>query len=61
MQDRLRIARETPPNVPVSSAISDDGALEDVLEQQCNIQDLDIGNYNYKYDQDDVSNSKIKA
>lgn len=41
-----------PPNL-------NDSASEDVLELQCNIQNLDIGNYN-NYEQDDVSNNKIK-
>ncbi|XP_011881310.1 PREDICTED: polyadenylate-binding protein-interacting protein 1 isoform X2 [Vollenhovia emeryi] len=51
IQDRLRMARETPLNVHPSVL---DSALEDALEQQCNIQESDVGNYsNYKYDQND--------
>jgi len=56
------MAREAPPNVCVPpSPILDDSAFEDTLEQQCNIQNLNIENYNnYRYDQD-VSNSKVKV
>jgi len=44
----------------------DSSSLEDIFEQQCNTQDMDIGNYNnYRYedqdDQDDVSNSDVKV
>ncbi|XP_018301559.1 polyadenylate-binding protein-interacting protein 1 isoform X2 [Mycetomoellerius zeteki] len=54
IQDRIRIAREIPPNVSVPPSFADDSTLEDTLEQQCNIQDTDVGNYNnYGYDQDD--------
>lgn len=57
LQDRLRIAREIPPNVYIPS-LPDDNALEDALEQQCNIQDSHVENYNnYKYDENDVSNN----
>ncbi|XP_077280066.1 uncharacterized protein LOC143907273 isoform X1 [Temnothorax americanus] len=54
VQDRITRAREEPPKESVPPLFRDDSSLEDALEQQCSIQDLDIGNYNnYRYDQDD--------
>ncbi|XP_012058110.1 PREDICTED: polyadenylate-binding protein-interacting protein 1-like [Atta cephalotes] len=54
IQDRIRLAREIPSNVSVPPSFADDSTLGDILEQQCNIQDTDVGNYNnYGYDQDD--------
>ncbi|XP_029179005.1 polyadenylate-binding protein-interacting protein 1 [Nylanderia fulva] len=45
IQDRIRIARETPPNVSVSA---ENNTLETTLQQQCNIQDPQMGNNRYK-------------
>ncbi|CAL1679406.1 unnamed protein product [Lasius platythorax] len=60
VQDRLRIARETPMNVHVSHSV-DDNALEDALQQQCNVQDSQRGNYNkYKDDQCNLNENKKK-
>ncbi|KYN00737.1 PREDICTED: polyadenylate-binding protein-interacting protein 1-like isoform X2 [Cyphomyrmex costatus] len=53
VQDRISIARGMPLNVSIPP-FADESTLEDALEQQCNIQDTDVGNYNnYEYDQDD--------
>ncbi|EFN66629.1 Polyadenylate-binding protein-interacting protein 1 [Camponotus floridanus] len=64
IQDRLRIAREAPLNtvyVP-PSLVKEDIALEDALQQQCNIQDSEIESYNkYKDDRRNLNKNKSIA
>lgn len=64
IQDRLRIAREAPLNTTVyvpPSLVTEDIALEDALQQQCNIQDSEIENYNkYKDDRCNLNENKKK-
>ncbi|XP_029666765.1 polyadenylate-binding protein-interacting protein 1 [Formica exsecta] len=68
IQDRLRRARETPPNVCVPSSylrksddLMDDNALEEALQLQCNIEDSDMGNYDkYTDDQCTLNENKKK-
>lgn len=48
-------------NVHVSHSV-DDNALEDALQQQCNVQDSQRGNYNkYKDDQCNLNENKVKT
>lgn len=63
VQDRLKRAREMPPsNVYVSpSFLADDNTFEDTFEEQCNIQDSEMANYNrYKNDQCNLNENKKK-
>ncbi|KAL6261204.1 hypothetical protein P5V15_008729 [Pogonomyrmex californicus] len=56
IQDRIRLAREAPPNVPLPPE-KEVSVLENSFEQQCNIQNKNIGNYNNheidQYDNED--------
>lgn len=62
MQNRINIARfttETASNVHIPPYVMRNDILEDILQQQCNIQNSETGYNRYTDDQNNLNDYKV--